>query len=223
MHLVDESLKVGGSGSDNSMQWTFFMNPLPMTIWTKVLFQSSNSSFFWPNFFLLVLAQVSSCAWESCGGSGWWTSGLTPQRAGGEGVAYNWRGIEASLVECKSCLLVLFLIYWALDFVSLIHCKNVAISRWCNRWIIWLGIHGPNLPLNFSSNAPLGGCAGIPDVGCGLRHQWEGVLRVVVWFVNFAMRLLFLTSWVAAQTWAELGHLTNYMAKQITKQKCTSN
>ena len=82
MHLVDESLKVGGSGSDNSMQWTFFMNPLPMTIWTKVLFQSSNSSFFWPNFSLLVLAQVSSCAWESCGGSGWWTSGLTPQTGG---------------------------------------------------------------------------------------------------------------------------------------------
>ena len=38
MHLVDESLKVGGSGSDNSMQWTFFMNPLLMTIWTKSCF-----------------------------------------------------------------------------------------------------------------------------------------------------------------------------------------
>ena len=78
MHLVDESLKVGGPGSDNSMQWTFFMNPLHMTIWTKVLFQSSNSPFFWPNFSWLVLAQVSPCTWGSCGGSGWWTSGLTP-------------------------------------------------------------------------------------------------------------------------------------------------
>ena len=38
MCLVDEFLKVGGSGSDNSMQWTFFMNPLLMTIWTKSCF-----------------------------------------------------------------------------------------------------------------------------------------------------------------------------------------
>ena len=67
---------------ENNTHLWIFMNPLPMTIWTKALFQSSNSSFFWPNFFLLVLAQVSSCAWESCGGSGWWTSGLTPQTGG---------------------------------------------------------------------------------------------------------------------------------------------
>ena len=156
MHLVDESLKVGGSGSDNSMQWTFFMNPLPMTIWTKVLFQSLNSSLFWPNFSLLVLAQVSSCAWESCGGSGWWTSGLTPQRAGGGGVAHNGRGKQKPpLLTASPVLMVLFLIYWALDFVSLIHCKkNVAFSRWCSRWIIWLKIHRPKSPLNFFKCPP---------------------------------------------------------------------